>query len=250
MHVKFRDIPISELPAGIEACSSFTSVVINVPHYLQYLISRLLALGVVLKRASLENIRDAQLVHHSSQVANLIINCTGLGARFLGGVIDKAMSPARGQTVLVRNTAPFQGSISSLEDTDGEVTYLMTRAAAGGTILGGCYQKDNWSRDVDEELAKRIMKRAVEFCPELVRDGPLDVISHNVGFRPVREGGVRVERESLHNADGSAVQVVHNYGHGGGGYQMSYGCSVKVVELVNDYIQQLNKQPFSFNPKL
>jgi D-amino-acid oxidase len=221
-----------------------------VPHYLQYLVSRLLALGVVFQRAFLGNILEAQFVHHSSQPASLVINCTGLGARSLGGVADKAMSPGRGQTVLVRNIASTQGSLSSPEHTNGEFTYLMTRAVAGGTILGGCYQEGNWSKDVDEELAKRIMKRAVEFCPELVKDGPLDVISHNVGFRPARDGGVRVEGEILRNADGSTVQVFHNYGHGGSGYQMSYGCSAKVVELVKDYVVQLNKQQSSLSSKL
>ena len=100
----------------------------------------------------------------------------------------------------------------------------------GGTLLGGCYQKDNWDSQVDFDLATRIMKRCVEMCPSLT-DGKgienLSIIRHSVGLRPVRTIGTRVEKERIGNS-----WVVHNYGHGGYGYQSSYGCSQTVVELV------------------
>lgn len=205
---------------------------INTPHYLNYLVSRLLALGVTFKRSSLAHILDARPLHHSGQPADVIVNCTALGALRLGGVEDQRMVPARGQTVLVCNTAPFQGSFTN--NVGDERTYLMTRPVAGGTILGGCYQKGSWNGKPDMELAERIMKNAVEFCPDLVKDGPLDVISHNVGLRPLREGGFRVEREVMRDADKAAVQIVHNYGHGSDGYQASYGCATKVAEFVEE----------------
>ncbi|KAK5081885.1 D-amino acid oxidase [Exophiala xenobiotica] len=77
----------------------------------------------------------------------------------------------------------------------------MTRAAGGGTVLGGCYQKGNWESQHDPSLAIRIMKRCVAMCPKLT-DGKgiehLDVIRHGVGLRPVREGNVaRVEKEKI-----------------------------------------------------
>ena len=119
---------------------------------------------------------------------------------------------------------------SGTDDGDDEACYVMTRAAGGGTILGGCYQKGRWDGEVDEGLAKRIMKRAVRACPELTGgqgvEG-LDVVRHGVGLRPVREGGARVEKERV-----GGVWVVHNYGAGGAGYQSSYGCAMEVVRLV------------------
>lgn len=44
---------------------------------------------------------------HIDEVFNLtknpfVINCTGLGARFLGGVSDEAVFPTRGQTIVVK----------------------------------------------------------------------------------------------------------------------------------------------------
>ena len=91
----------------------------------------------------------------------------------------------------------------------------MQRAAGGGTVIGGTYQKGSWESQPDPNQALRIMKRAVEICPTLT-DGKgieaLSVIRHAVGLRPLRVSGVRLEREKV---DG--VEVVHNYGHGGWG---------------------------------
>ncbi len=47
-----------------------------------------------------------------------------------------------------------------------------------------------------------------------------------VGLRPVRPS-VRLEKEQV----GENKTVVHNYGHGGAGYTLSWGCAMEVVEL-------------------
>lgn len=84
-------------------------------------------------------------VHHSGVVADLIVNCTGLSASKLGGVEDQSVVPARGQIVVVRNVAPAMFAVSGTDDGSDEACYIMSRAAGGGTILGGCYQKDRKS---------------------------------------------------------------------------------------------------------
>jgi len=195
------------------------------------LVSQCLKNGVVFKRAVFAHITEAASPHvHSGKKADLIVNCTGLMASKLGGVMDKTVVPARGQIVIVRNDAGKMLDVSGTDDSDDEACYVMTRAAGGGTILGGSYQKGNWESQVDHSLAVRIMKRAVAMCPKLT-DGKgiehLDIIRHGVGLRPVREGGTRIEKERV---DG--VTVVHNYGAGGAGYQSSYGCAEATVALV------------------
>lgn len=200
--------------------------------------SQCLKNGVIFKRAVFEHVADAASpgVHPSGKIADLVVNCTGLAARKLGGVEDELVYPARGQIVLVRNDAGKMYGISGTDDGSDEVMYIMTRAAGGGTILGGCYQKNNWESQYDPSLAIRIMKRCVEMCPKLT-DGKgiehLDIIRHGVGLRPVREGGARIEQERI-----NGVWVVHNYGHGGAGYQSSYGCAQAAVKLVD----QISKQ--------
>lgn len=200
------------------------------------------------RRKIFAHISDAANAHHSGARAELIVNCTGLSAGRLGGVEDKNMIPARGQTVLVRNHSAF---MCFIDDDQENLSYVMQRAAGknvphvpafelrltqsvpgGGTLLGGCYQQGNWDPQVDLNLANSIMKRAVDVCPALTGGKGfehLDIIRHGVGLRPLRLGGTRLEREKI---DG--VWVVHNYGHGGYGYQSSYGCAQAAVKLVDE----------------
>jgi D-amino-acid oxidase len=53
------------------------------------------------------------------------------------------------------------------------------------------------------------------------------VLAERVGLRPFRRSGVRLERDQLR--DGRTV--VHNYGHGGAGFTLSWGCAREVLEL-------------------
>ena len=218
---------------GIDSATSFTSVCINTAIYLPWLVSQCLKNGVVFRRTIFQNISEAaSFTAHRSRQVHVIVNCTGLGAATLGGIKDATVIPARGQIVVVRNDAGKMIDLSGTDDGDDEACYVMTRAAGGGTILCGSYQKGNWESQVDPNLAVRIMKRAVMACPSLT-DGQgvekLDVVRHGVGLRPVREGGARVEKEQI---DG--VWVVHSYGHGGAGYQSSYGCAEEAVNLVQE----------------
>lgn len=84
------------------------------------------------------------------------------------------------------------------------------------------------------------MKRAITLCPGLVATGQgiegLDIIRHRVGLRPIRENGPRIEKDRV---DG--ISVVHNYGHGGFGYQTSYGCADAAAKLVSEVLQQKTK---------
>jgi len=222
-------------PQNFSNATSFTSVCINTAIYLPYLASQCLLAGIHFHRANLTHIASATSLHHSGQPADIIINCTGLSARKLGGVMDEALTPARGQTVLVRNEADGMYATSRTADGAEEMSYVMQRAAGGGTLLGGSYQVGNWDGVPDPNLAVRIMSRAIALCPALTNGKgieALDIIRHGVGLRPLRKGGVRLEKERVGD-----TWVVHNYGHGGFGYQSSYGCAGKVVGIVGEILK-------------
>jgi len=235
----YRRIPQSELKSGIDNAHAFTSVCFNTPVYLAWLLSQCLKNGVVIKRAVFKHLSDAAHVHHSGRKADVIVNCTGLSSRFLGGVRDQSLYPGRGQVVLVRNESSCMASTSGTDDGDDEAAYVMTRAAGGGTILGGCMQVHSWDPNPDPNLAVRIMKRCIALSPELVKPGQgiegLDIIRHGVGLRPMRKDGIRVEKEKI---DGN--WVVHNYGHAGCGYQTSFGCALTAVQEVETALQKEN----------
>ena len=232
----YRPLTKAELPKGMGSGAEFTSVCINLSIYLPWLVSQCLERGVAIRRATLDHISEAAGLAADGRPADVVINASGLLARRLGGVEDRTVFPIRGQTVLVRNEASPMTLVDDAADRPGDACYIMMRAAGGGTILGGSFQKDDWNPSPDMNLALRIMRRAVELHPQLANEkgiAGLDVIRHGVGLRPAREGGVRIEKELLND-----TWVVHNYGHASWGYQGSYGCAERVVELVNEVLAQ------------
>ncbi|KAJ5670542.1 FAD dependent oxidoreductase [Penicillium maclennaniae] len=229
----FQTIAKDKLSGEMDNAQQFTSVCINTAVYLPWLVGQCVKNGAVFKRAVLKHITEAATAHHTGQPADVVVNCTGLASKTLGGVADDKMYPARGQIVIVRNDAGSMYSASGTDDGPDEALYLMTRAMGGGTILGGTYQKHNWDALPDPNIANRIMKRAIAAAPQLVKQGQgiegLDIIRHGVGLRPLREGGPRLEKDEV-----EGVNIVHNYGHGGFGYQASFGCANEVVTLVKE----------------
>jgi D-amino-acid oxidase len=70
------------------------------------------------------------------------------------------------------------------------------------------------------------MDRCIEVVPELAG---AEMLQHHVGLRPSRPGGVRLEVD----AEGpKGTEVIHNYGHGGAGVTLSWGCGEEVVGLM------------------
>ena len=56
------------------------------------------------------------------------------------------------------------------------------------------------------------------------------IISQWAGLRPYRLNGVRLEHEMFQGK----LNVIHNYGHGGCGVSLSWGCAGTVVQLVKE----------------
>jgi len=231
----FRELDASERPADVDLAAEYTSVCINTALYLAWLVGQCRAHGVVLKRATLRHIDEAAAMAHTGAgtTADVVINASGLLACRLGGVMDTDVAPIRGQTVLVRDELEPMLSTSGTDDGEDEICYTMMRASGGGTILGGTYQMGNWDGNPDPNQAVRIMARAIACHPQLkgkqVQD--LSIIRHGVGLRPYRKGGIRLEKERI-----GGMWVVHNYGHSGYGYQTSYGCAGRVLEMVAEIL--------------
>lgn len=122
--------------------------------------------------------------------------------------------------------------------SDHELSYVIPRPGSGTTILGGCKEVGNWETEEDKGLTERILERirASGMAPELLRGdgkdakGEFEVLNVQVGLRPGRKGGPRVEVQEGGKVGGT--WVVHAYGHAGAGYQNSVGSAGKVVRLI------------------
>jgi D-amino-acid oxidase len=64
-------------------------------------------------------------------------------------------------------------------------------------------------------------------CSRVLEMNKPEVLGERVGLRPFRRSGVRVERAQLR--DGRPL--IHDYGHGGSGFTLSWGCAQTVAAI-------------------
>jgi D-amino-acid oxidase len=91
------------------------------------------------------------------------------------------------------------------------------------TVFGGTNEVND-SREPDPGTTTAIL----EECSCVLNIPPPKVIGVRVGLRPFRKTGVRLETGQL----GDGRRVIHNYGHGGAGFTLSWGCAEDVLRLV------------------
>jgi D-amino-acid oxidase len=88
---------------------------------------------------------------------NLVMNCTGLGARHLFG--DEGLRPARGQLVVLRPQPEVRYAFT------GRAGYMFPHS--DGIILGGTFEPDNWDTRADPITAARILRSHQEIFGNL-----------------------------------------------------------------------------------
>ena len=178
--------------------------------YLDYLTSRFLkAGGEINANVCFEKLEEVD------RKSDLVINCAGIGAREL--VHDAGLEPHRGQVAIVPR---IEGLSCAIVCDDEPLMYAIPRT--NDCVFGG-------TNDVSDNLAAdpaTTSQIVAESSRVLNIDKPR-VLAERVGLRPFRRSGLRLERDHLR--DGRTV--VHNYGHGGAGFTLSWGCARKVLEL-------------------
>ena len=203
----------AELPEGFVSGFWALLPLVDMPVYLDHLARRLVVAGGQIVHAEVESL--AGLV----DTAPVIANCTGLGAREL--VPDPSMRAVRGQQVVVDNPGLEEFFISAPFEPDWTAYW----PHAGHVILGGSQDEDDERLEPDPVLAEAILRRCIEVEPLLAH---ARIRGHQVGLRPVRSR-VRLEIERL----GGAL-CVHNYGHGGNGVTLSWGCAHEAAALLTE----------------
>lgn len=171
---------------------------------------------------------------------SVIVNCTGLGSVALVG--DTTLTPARGVTVVVEPACPVTGFVSETPTGDGrELAYILNRGPKRLTV-GGTYHEGDWSRSAPAAEVDALLARAAAVVPAVAG---AKVLRQWVGLRPARAAGIRLEAERVPpvpaGADGAGGDpggvVVHNYGHGGGGVTVCWGCADDAVRLVGEVVR-------------
>lgn len=212
----FTQLPAGAVGGPYAGQWRFTVPTVEMAPYLRWLVERLVAGGGRLERRRLDRLAEV------ADLAPVVVNATGLAARTLAA--DPAVHPARGRIVLVANP----GLHTSIRDEDNPagITYVHPRSS--DVVLGGTFEPYAEDTGPDEAASQAILARCTALVPELVG---APVIGRLAGLRPVRHGGPRVEVDPVGLPGG--VRLVHNYGHGGAGMTLAWGCADEVTELVS-----------------
>ncbi|CAI2182507.1 8161_t:CDS:10, partial [Funneliformis geosporum] len=238
---EYRHLRKEELPIGVEFGITYKSISINPLTYLSYLLNTFTSLGGTTQRVNL----FSHLNECIKSETDIVINCSGIHARTLGGVEDPNVYAARGQTVIAQlprsyiNWAFFKrGEYGKLclAANGGEITYAIPHDD-GEVVLGGTYDEHKYSTDIDYNTAKEIIQRCLATRPDLLPKDQtqLTIKRHGVGLRPCRKGGVRIEAEwTISEKFGKKILICHNYGHGGSGYESSHGTAQHALKVLKE----------------
>ncbi|MGW2190317.1 FAD-dependent oxidoreductase [Streptomyces sp. NPDC001667] len=212
---EFRSCSREELPPGFIEGYRFTAPLIDMPTYLDYLLRRYGEAGGTIEQ------REINSLDELDQTIT-VVNCAGLGAGRLVG--DHTVRPVHGQHVIVENPGITEFFI---EDT-GLSSDLVCFFPQGETVvLGGTAIDGDPSLEADPAAAAEIVKRCAAIDPRLEK---ARVLEHRVGARPTRPE-VRVEAGQR----GGGALMFHNYGHGGAGVTVSWGCAQEITVMISQH---------------
>lgn len=203
----------SELPAGYSSGTRYVAPLIDMPMHLAYLEDRLRSAGGTIEVAPIRTLRQA------AELAPVVINCAGLGARELAA--DDTLTPIRGQHLITTNPGITEFTEADTGDSPDLIAIYPHR---DHLVLGGTAEPGRQDREPSMEAAQAILARCTAIEPRLAM---AEVIGHRVGLRPSR-GSIRLEAEP---GIGSA-RVFHNYGHGGAGVSLAWGCADEIAATV------------------
>src|SRR5207247_291128 len=196
---------------GFKSGYGITVPLMDTTIYLNYIANRfVVAGGSIAADVHFEKLEDVD------RKFDLVMNCAGIGAREL--VQDLDLEPHRGQVAVVPRIEALSCAIVC---DDVPLMYAIPRT--NDCVFSG-------TNDLSTDLAvdPATTDRMVAECSRVLNIEKPNVLTERVGLRPFRKSGVQLERDRLR--DGRTV--IHNYGHGGAGFTLSWGCTESVVRLV------------------
>ncbi|KAH7175349.1 hypothetical protein EDB81DRAFT_750899 [Dactylonectria macrodidyma] len=239
--LSYRRYPAHELPEGISLGFEYQTYCVNSPLYCGNLLRKFILQG---GRTLHQDLKSPWEPYSWGPRIKAVVNSSGVGFG------DPKCYPIRGHIVLT-NLSSAVKTITA-QNSDGSWSFVIPRSFNGGTVIGGTKDINDWSLEPSPDTRRRILESAKRIIPESCNQpagsesteiANIQVIKDIVGRRPARNGGMRVETEVREGTAGKQY-VVHAYGAGGRGYEMSWGIASDVQQLVRELL------PTATRPKL
>ncbi|KAI1771114.1 FAD dependent oxidoreductase [Hypoxylon cercidicola] len=216
----FRLLGGEELPQGVTWGCEYDTWCVNPMVYCSYLLRRFAILGGKVLKREVRDPREVFSWKFEAGPVDTLINASG------NGFGDENMFITRGQTCLVAN--PCLATVTR-QNADGSWTFSVPRNFDGGTIIGGTKEPNSWDPNPSLEVRETLLRKFAATYPQILgSEGKFTVMKDIVGRRPTRKGGMRLEAE---NVDGDK-RIIHAYGLGGRGYELSWGVADEVARLL------------------
>ncbi len=205
----FRILEGDEIASGYAFGWEIEAPVIEMQIYMPWLMGRFEELGGEINIVKINSISELP--------GEVLVNCCGLGGKELCN--DHDLEPVRGQIVYTTQDPGF----GRFDQRPESLIYTIPRRDV--TVLGGTAQRGDWDENIRDDDTEEILAKCESLWPELDRS---KIVGVSVGLRPSRKE-VRLEMERL----SSEKIVIHNYGHGGAGVTLSWGCADEVVRILS-----------------
>jgi len=217
---------LERYPASIKSGFGFTSVFIEGGKFLPILYKRFKESGGTIIKREIQSFKELYNEY------DVIINCAGLANRHL--LNDKETFPIRGQIIRVK--APWINEYCIINESDDPnySTYILPNQDF--VVLGGTQYENDWNINPTAKDKQWIIESTKKFIPNL------EFAEHMcdcVGLRPARTS-IRVEREDINYAKDKKIKMIHNYGHGGSGLTLFWGCAQDVLVMFTQIINESN----------
>ncbi|KAH8297897.1 hypothetical protein KR018_000395 [Drosophila ironensis] len=190
---------------------SFVTYTSEPAKLLPYLMKRFSRNGGIFLKKRITGLED--FIAHSDY--DVIVNCTGLGSRQL--LDDKQMYPVRGQVSRIKANWMY----SAVLDESDDGNYIIPNTES--VVLGGTHQEGDYNLAVCSSDKQLIVDGCRHFVPGLEHT---ECLYDWVGLRPGRNE-LRLEAEHR-----GRKLIIHNYGHGGSGVTLCWGCADDVLDLL------------------
>ncbi|XP_043279126.1 D-aspartate oxidase isoform X2 [Venturia canescens] len=195
----------------------FVTYTVEPARLLPWLMKKFAAAGGIIQKMKINSFDEL-----AKKGYDTVINCSGIGARELAS--DTSLLPVRGQVTRVE--APWALGVFIEEDSPGN--YIIPNIET--VIIGGTATPNDYDTNIRATETNFILKGCSRISPALEDS---KVVKHWCGLRPKRTK-IRVEKETRSTEDGKIFEVIHNYGHGGAGVTVFWGCALRVVEILRE----------------